>query len=905
MSDIEKKIEWPGWETVRMIGRGNFGVVYEIQRDVFGHEEKAALKVISIPQSDSDIEELYDSGYDEASITATFKSHLESIVNEYTLMREMNGAANVVNCDDFRIVPHDDNIGWDIFIKMELLTPLTKALDRQPSDVQVIQIAKDMCSALILCKKYGIIHRDIKPQNIFVSKNGDYKLGDFGIAKTIEKTSGGTKIGTYKYMAPEVYNNQPYNLAADIYSLGLVLHWLLNERRSPFMPLPPAPAVASQEDEARSKRFSGTPIPAPSHGSEELKRIVLKACAYDPKDRYQSAEEMLADLEKLGGERATGSEVPARSEIEKSIMSTEDVKTVGAFTDPPQPKSEPTPKPKKWPVVLGVIAALVLIAAGLYFLPGWEPATCDTPETHKLLKITRGEALGHAYGNWQIIEEASCTAAGVEERVCANDPTHVEQREIPLAEHTWIDATCDKPSTCAVCGAESKGPIGHAWGEPAFTWANDNSSVTAIRICANDGSHVETETVNTTAETKAATCEAAGHTVYTANFSNTAFTTQTKTEAIDALGHAYGAPTYTWAKDNGSVTAKRVCQNDKSHIETETAQTTSEVTSAATCTSKGKTTYTAVFSNTAFARQKKTVENIAALGHSWKEATYTSPKTCERCGAQEGDTLEKLIRSANVIIRHPADLTVCTDDTAVFSVVASGDVKSYRWQHCRDEVTWMNITASSCPSATTDTLHFAAQDAHDGSQYRCIVSFADGSNLISQPARITIEHVNNSLQSAAENYSSQSASRVNTVVPGKLTIAIAPDCHPYAYLVQGADGSVTLKGIDADIAAFIADEIGLTCDIQYMEYGAIQGAIISGGIDLGISAFPIDGTYDKQIAISIGYGIDNSSVILINKQNTNLISLVNSALEKAIKEGIALSSLAEAYKDETLKSIVP
>ena len=134
-----------------------------------------------------------------------------------------------------------------------------------------------------------------------MSKNGDYKLGDFGIAKTVEKTSGGTKIGTYKYMAPEVYNNQLYNLTADIYSLGLVLHWMLNERRSPFMPLPPAPVVASQEDEARSKRFSGTSIPAPSHGNEELKRIVLKACAYNPKDRYQSAEDMLADLKKQGG----------------------------------------------------------------------------------------------------------------------------------------------------------------------------------------------------------------------------------------------------------------------------------------------------------------------------------------------------------------------------------------------------------------------------------------------------------------------------------------------------------------------------------------------------------------------------------------------------------------------------
>ena len=299
MGSINTNVQWPGWETVRLIGRGSFATVYEIERDVFGHKEKAALKAITIPQNDNDIEELYDSGYDEASVTATFKSHMESIVNEYSIMREMTGSANVVSCDDFRIVPHDDNIGWDIFIKMELLTPLTKALGKQPDDEQAIQIAKDICNALILCKKYGIVHRDIKPQNIFISKNGDYKLGDFGIAKTIEKTSGGTKIGTYKYMAPEVYNNQPYNHTADIYSLGLVLYWILNERRLPFMPLPPTPAVASQEEDARAKRFGGMPIPTPAHGSEKLKQIVLRACAFDPKDRYQSASEMLHDLNLL------------------------------------------------------------------------------------------------------------------------------------------------------------------------------------------------------------------------------------------------------------------------------------------------------------------------------------------------------------------------------------------------------------------------------------------------------------------------------------------------------------------------------------------------------------------------------------------------------------------------------
>lgn len=121
-------IKWPGWETTRLIGRGSFGAVYEIQRIVFDETEKAAFRVISIPQNSSDIEELYSDGYDEESITTAFKSHLQSIVAEYSLMRKMNGCKNIVNCDDVRYVQHDDGIGWDIYIKMELLTPLTKSL---------------------------------------------------------------------------------------------------------------------------------------------------------------------------------------------------------------------------------------------------------------------------------------------------------------------------------------------------------------------------------------------------------------------------------------------------------------------------------------------------------------------------------------------------------------------------------------------------------------------------------------------------------------------------------------------------------------------------------------------------------------------------------------------------------
>ena len=335
MAKFDEKATWPGWETVRLIGRGSFGAVYEIRRDVFGDVEKAALKVISIPQNGGDVDELRNDGYDDESITSTFQAHLQNIVAEYSLMRKLKGHANVVYCDDVKYVQHEDGFGWDIYIKMELLTPMVDVIPVDASEETVVKFAKDMCQALEVCKKHNIVHRDIKPQNIFVSDNGDFKLGDFGIAKTVEKTSGGTKIGTYKYMAPEVYNNRPYGAAADIYSLGMVLYWLLNERRMPFMPLPPQMPTASLEEQSRLRRLNGEPLPPPAHGSDGLKAIVLKACAYDQEDR-PSAAEMLAALHALerGTFRSAEPTLPHYNDhrtAETYVDDDHDEGTVGAF----------------------------------------------------------------------------------------------------------------------------------------------------------------------------------------------------------------------------------------------------------------------------------------------------------------------------------------------------------------------------------------------------------------------------------------------------------------------------------------------------------------------------------------------------------------------------------------------
>ena len=369
----EQKIHdvFPGWKTVRTIGSGSYGTVYEIARDDGIVRERAALKAVTVPQNPSEIEALYDEGYDDRSVTATFKTYLNSIVKEYTMMRELSGSANVVKCDDIRYIQHDDGIGWDIYIRMELLTPLTKALGKQIAEAEVVRIGRDLSRALTECAKRDIVHRDIKPENIFVSETGDYKLGDFGIARTMDKTTSATVAGTYDYMAPEVYYGKKYGASVDVYSLGMVLYWLLNERRTAFLKLSDTPPSAAEKEEARTRRLRGDPLPPPAHGSLELKRIVRRACAFDPKDRYRSAEELLEaleDLEENRQDKTLGlfSQTNPTGEPEREEEPPETQPTVQEKTPPketPEPTSKPTPKQTAQRSRLPAIAAIALGAA--------------------------------------------------------------------------------------------------------------------------------------------------------------------------------------------------------------------------------------------------------------------------------------------------------------------------------------------------------------------------------------------------------------------------------------------------------------------------------------------------------------------------------------------------------------
>lgn len=335
----------PGWEILEPpIGSGGFSTVYEIVRtDEFGMEEHAALKVISVPENKSDITAFRDDGLDDKSITAYFKTQVDDISKEFFLLSGMKGNSHIVSYEDHQIVQHDNDPGWDILIRMELLASLTdyyraNFANTAIDEMTVIKIGVDLCKALELCEKKNIIHRDIKPQNIFVNQNGDFKLGDFGIARVSDHTTKATKAGTYTYMAPEVYLGRSYNARVDQYSLGLVLYWLLNERRMPFAPQ--GVPTADDNSKALQRRMNGERIPEPLHGSPELKKIVLRACAFDPNERFSGPMEMRLALEIIahgGLARWFPGEIPVGLKREKRpkpepVVNLENGNTVGKYS---------------------------------------------------------------------------------------------------------------------------------------------------------------------------------------------------------------------------------------------------------------------------------------------------------------------------------------------------------------------------------------------------------------------------------------------------------------------------------------------------------------------------------------------------------------------------------------------
>ena len=372
MESRYKKYEpiFGSWYIKKKIGQGATGVVLLIERNDLGTVYRSALKCITVPQNEDEIKTIKSNGLTDMDVKNYYSSFMDRIKSELTNMARLKGNSNVVNYEDHIIIPHEDGIGWDILIRMELLQPLLEYHEEKPLDESdVIKLGIDMCKALELCGNNGIIHRDVKPENMFMSPNGDFKLGDFGISRTLEETRVGlSRKGTFTYMAPEVFKGEPYGQRSDIYSLGLVLYKFLNGGRNAFLPGPDEPLIYQDNDRAFFRRMSGAMLPPPRDGSERLKSIVLKACSYIAKERYNSAAEMCDDLKELAyemdkgtidgvGSTKDGGFDAKDSSDRKNASDDRQTEVAGASTSV-------KPKRRSKRLIL-IIAAALLVAAGI------------------------------------------------------------------------------------------------------------------------------------------------------------------------------------------------------------------------------------------------------------------------------------------------------------------------------------------------------------------------------------------------------------------------------------------------------------------------------------------------------------------------------------------------------------